>query len=393
MKLTSREKKLLIVLVVAVLSWSYFNFLLSPQLGAISELKQQERNYQEELYKVETIVTSEAQVAERLLSITDKLEEKEVVFFHNLNQSQIILLLEGILEETELQIPQISFSPVVYQPLEDITMEVIGVRLSYEGNYTTLLDFLRAIRQQNKKIVLTNLSMARQEGDLLKGDMNLDFYGLPSNEGKGEAILSYNDYLKENPFIAMDGYGIPQEEDSSLEEETYYYNDSPVGNVSGEEETLARTETLYRFKDLDTFFVGHPKGIHGEITMVENSRATTHAIEIKYDFFRNRDENIANIVLEGDVFINKQPETLGLWVYAFEQSSHTMGLVLIDATGREVHLKMAGEIDWTGWRLVESPLPINITYPARIQRIYMESHQQDEKTKGQLILDTIEGLF
>ncbi len=112
MKLTSREKLMLIGLsVIAILALSYY-FILNPQLERIEQLVIEKDNVQQQVDTVKrelgAIATLQADFAKR----EEQLMENSKRFYPEILQPQLIVLLDRLTSQTGLNVGSLSFTPV-----------------------------------------------------------------------------------------------------------------------------------------------------------------------------------------------------------------------------------------------------------------------------------------
>jgi hypothetical protein len=186
--------------------------------------------------------------------------------------------------------------------------------------------------------------------------------------------------IKQNPFSCFGEY------DKNLT--TNYTEELPI-NPENISETL-----LYGFESSNTFFVGFPKKIKGKLYKDSKSKEGNYSRRLEYDFLRSRKNSQGNIVLaEEKIFIEKQLENIGLWVYTSEKSNHKIGIVVIDRNGKNYNIQLSSQINWTGWKHLKGTIPLEISYPIKLQRIYVESLDFDKKIKGTLKFDQLEAIY
>lgn len=77
-------------------------------------------------------------------------------------------------------------------------------------------------------------------------------------------------------------------------------------------------------------------------------------------------------------------------MYAYEASNHNIGAVIIDAKGKEYKVELTKGVDWTQWQEVEVEMPVEITYPCMVQRIYVEGIGYDQKLTGKYLFDQLQ---
>ncbi|QZY56978.1 LysM peptidoglycan-binding domain-containing protein [Crassaminicella profunda] len=382
MTITKFRKIPILFLITGILGYGYFHFIINPQISKFKDLKENIKKYQSEIQKNKIIVASKDKVDKEFENINKDIIPIKKSFFSSLEQEQIIILLNEILDHTMLQVSSIDFSEFRKEQIKEYTLDAITVKLPFEGNYDALLNFMKKIREYKKKIIVKGLRIENNESGQLIGNIFLDFYSLPNDKDDTYLTEYFNkDELgKENPFAPFDGFV-----------------ENPFDELTDNNQQISSTETLPKrvllngFEKATTFFVGSPKKVIGKITRDTNSVQGKYSTRLEYDFLRGRLHSIGNVVYEGKkVLITKQAENIGLWVYAFEKSHHSIGIILKDTKGKIYKIPLANEIDWLKWKSIEAVLPIEIAYPAEVQRIYVESVEFDNKTKGVLLFDKLE---
>ncbi|SNR86533.1 type IV pilus assembly protein PilO [Anaerovirgula multivorans] len=398
MLLSKREKILVVLLAGMILLAGYYKFIMIPLNKNLSQLELDYKEKQLKYIQMKQELQSEVQLNNQIDALNNEILGLAKDFFGKIHQEDIILLLNDLILNSNIRISSLDFTPPRMESLvngeenlqendsEEFIAEILSTQFHFEGDYGALIDFLRNIREYEKEIVINNISISNSKDGLLSGNLLLDFYSIPEvNKYFPEetSILHYGESIESdedgiiNPFILYGDFIEIEENNWSMD---YDFNDN-----------FRKMTTLYGFEDEKVFFVGNPRDVYGTLSRDANAVEGRYAIRMEYDFIRGGDRSVANLVFEGDrILIPRQPEVFGLWIYGFERSDHKIGAIVVDARGREYKLSLADRIDWLGWSLLETSLPVNITYPAMVQRIYVESESYSDKTKGHFLFDKME---
>lgn len=397
MKLTKREKKLLIALGCIILCYGYINLLLLPQFIKFNELKASISNHEsiidEDIYSSDLL--------DKLNSTYEKNREKvesySGVFFTSLEQSKLILLLDDLIAQTELEINSINFSEYKEEELAGAVVNKISASIPFNGSYDALVQFLKGVRKNEEKIIIKDINILNDAENSISGSLVLDFYSVPplGTRKVSDGVINGEFSFKQNPFKHFEGYideFINNQNDANL-----IYNNNDKIDLSVSRPSIDDTkedikkELLYNFEELDMFFVGNPKDIEASINMDSNKKQGSYAVKVQYDFLRQRKTNIANFVFDNiKPSISMQPEFISLMVYSYEKSDHKIVLVLKDSQGEEYNILLSDEISWTEWNTLQADLPETVTYPAEVQRIYVQNNTIESKTNGIFLLDNME---
>lgn len=390
---------MLIVLAGVLVLYGYINFIIYPQVITIKELKNGIKDYE--------LVINEDNRAEGTLSNLNNKYEKQLEdvdryskgYFTSLEQSTLILLLDSFINNTELEISGVEFSEYRTEELGDNELNAISASVPFRGYYESLLDFLKQVRQNNKKILIKDINILNNEEGLVSGNVVLDFYSIPPLGTKklSDGIINDTSSSKLNPFAPFEGYIeelLDYIDDDNANTETNYNQDQDMFTSKDQDNTPAENTTkvlLEGFENLDMFFIGSPKEVEGSVVRDNNKKQGSYSIKFEYDFLTQRGNSIANVVLDNvKQSISIQPEYISISVYSYEKSDHKLGLILKDALGKEYNISLADKIDWIEWNTLESRLPEEITYPAKVQRIYAQSTNLKSKTNGVFLLDNME---
>ncbi|ABR49600.1 hypothetical protein Amet_3472 [Alkaliphilus metalliredigens QYMF] len=399
MILNKREKILAFLLMGTVLLGSYYKFLIVPQVEALGQLRIDKELKQQGYITMNQSFQSEINIDEDFKNLNSDFLDIAKNYFGELEQEDTILILNEFLLYETIKIPEINFTQPrneIIQGEEDnentyldsASIEVTSIQFNYQTNYEGLISFLKEIGEYDKKIIVNSLNITNDMNGLLSGNMTIDFYAVPQVSKyfpKKPSVLTYfstDDIEAENQPNPFDGFYLIERESEEVYLEYDEYNDS------------WKKDTIYGFEAQNTFFVGNPRDIIGSVSQNTNSMEGRYATKLEYDFIRSREYSVANLVFEGEpITIDRQPETFGLWAYSFETNNHSIGAVLIDSKGREFKVSLVNNVDWTGWNNIEVSLPIEITYPATVQRLYVESTGFSDKSKGHFLFDKLEVLY
>lgn len=397
MRLTKREKNMFIALTGVIFLYGYINFIINPQVLKIKDLKSGMNDYKlimkEESYSVDTLSDLNNEYEKHLMDV----EAYSKNFFTSLEQSTLILLLDKFIDNTELEITGVDFSEYRSEELGNNQLNAISVSVPFRGSYESLLDFLRQIRKNDKKILIKDINILNNGENQVSGNVVLDFYSIPPLGTKklGNGIIKEDLYLKQNPFAPFEGY---------VNEFPDYIGDDEIGsqqnygkdqNISTSNENVVAEDTkktlLEGFESIDMFFVGNPKEVEGYVNRDTNRKQGNYSLKLQYDFLMQRGNNIANVVFDKvKPLISIQPEYISISIYSYEKSDHRLGFILRDTLGKEYNILLADKVDWTDWNALQAKLPDEITYPAEVQRIYVQSTNQESKTNGIFLLDNME---
>lgn len=417
MTLNKRERNLLLLLAVIVIAFVYYQFLMTPLRASLQEL-QTDKQVQEEKYNaMQQVFSKEAPLDKQIAAANEGSKLLATDLFGALTQEDIMVLFYDLLSEGNIELAQLNFTEPRIQVStseqaaqqeeanEQDFAKVYSLQLRYKAAYQDLVDFLQAIREYERRITVSNMQLSDISDGVLTGDIAFDFYSVPyvdqyfPERANLLAAKQFEiDRIKlENPFVFFKPEEVIVEEVDPYPDwspNPYPWENNEESKEPEEEPVVENWMTLYGFADQRYFFVGNPREVYGSVTPEKQAAKGNSSAKLQYDFLRGRDYSAANLVFDGDaVQIARQPEFLGMSIYAYETNNHKIGLIVIDSAGRQYKVPLADKVDWSGWQTIKTKLPIEVTYPAIVQRIYIESHEVSGKLNGSFLFDTVEVLY
>ena len=249
MKINKNEERLLIIFVLLLLSLGYYFFVFEKQKNRSEELKvqaaEEKRKYNEAMTKIASLERKEGQLKvlnSNISIVTDK-------YYRELVEENIIVQLNKFIEDTKFNGKVLTFNPIDVVEME-YPMDTVknpdsmlkkfadsyksgkALDLSLKNNTTSdtntssdnselpkkstdikmkktvatveqmkfvvefndasvdsTLDFLKAVEDNGKKIVIRNIDIKGSSLNVISGTINLEIYVMPSLESKKEENL------------------------------------------------------------------------------------------------------------------------------------------------------------------------------------------------------------
>ena len=251
MKISQREKYLLMVVGCVLVVVLYYQFVLTPQKEKVATLEGQLMEVQARYDQVMSNIATLPQRQEKIKGLTASISERTSAYYPTLIQEKIILELDEIIEKTGIKAtfsfstisahtvqgltageyvkPQSSLEPLVdeikglqsgnqqdssTEANQDVSnesnvgtssasAEVLTVSMTFNGSYEVVKTFIDTIQNWKYNLVITNLSLSPQSETEVAGSFNLEFYGVPKLQNQDQAYLDWtlnNTYGKEMPF-------------------------------------------------------------------------------------------------------------------------------------------------------------------------------------------------
>jgi type IV pilus assembly protein PilO len=410
MQISRRDRNLLILLAVFAALAAYYYFGIMPQEDKIETLETELALKEAAKSEIELKLASEFNLDKRIEELEAQISVASDKYFGILTQEEILMLVTRFGEGSEITFSDMTFSDIF---VEGSQLKQTMASLSFDGNYESLMAYLRNTRTFDKQIVVKEMVIQNQLDQGLVGKMQLEFNGIPAVEAysvpyKKLVTSQFNTRdLSLGPFAPYDNFVAVQPTEAATDGGTViipdpneYYPGEPVpgetvvggnGTGSGTGTPYRPMSEIYGFEDSASFFVGNNLDITGFIAKSKMKVAGGYSTEVNFDFVTGRELSEANVVFDTTpVMINKQADSIGLWVYAYEASNHAIGVVIIDSKGKEYRVPLTESVDFTQWQEIDAALPVEITYPCMIQRIYIEGKGYDQKLTGKYLFDRLQ---
>ncbi len=236
-KVSERDKKMLIILLAVVIGFLCYTFIMSPALTKGSELKAKAVAASAELKRVKNLIgnlsTIQTQESDKKQEISKKYEQ----FFYDLNQEQILYKFDTLFAESGMSvssytpskqvvasIPANSKLSYITYPLLDLASKsnfsltdpiykikaektatetttqttlpadavpTYDVTINFNStSYASIMTFIRKLEEMNKSIVIKKIDLRKSDVNL-NGQIILTLYSLPKVDEKESEYLKF----------------------------------------------------------------------------------------------------------------------------------------------------------------------------------------------------------
>ena len=447
LKLSKREITLLAVLGTILLGFVYYKFIIVPQTASAQTFKAERNLKREELKTLKEDIASQKKLEIELLDLQDKIKNESQRYFLTLDQEEIILILNEFVEGTKVKLKSVNFEEPRVETVgategeegesqaqaeteentdenaedkDSTSLDVHTVSLEYESDYYSLLDFLKNISSYHKKIMIKNININKEETGKIIGNITIEFYVIGKiidgeellyawepDQGSvvGDPFLEFKGYTVAKDNVETDGSTAPMGSIQAYEGSTgsnsgfgnYGGSGAGTGNETGtvQANTNTLSRDLFGFEDTNTLlFVGNSKDIKGELVLDKKTKTQgTSSLNLRYDFVEERRYSAANLSFDDKVVIKEQPQALSIDIKPIDKNSCRIGVTIRDREGNYFKLPLKETLDWNGWETLTVELPIDVNYPAKVEKIYIESYDNYKKLTGTILIDNMKLIY
>lgn len=407
MKISRKDKILLAFLLVVMLLAAFYFFVMVPQEKKIKELETTLVEKEAIQTTIQMKIASEKNLDRNIEDLEAVISETAGRYYSEISQEDMLATITQYTEGLSISFDTMNFSDNLSQIPDSIKYTA---NVEYSGDYDSLLAYIRNVRNNTRKILIREVVVTNNikgtggaggevvdESEIypLQGHLLLEFNAIPSTAAYASpanklvtAQVNSRDLLS-GPFVPFIGFELTTEVATEM---TDTFPEFPYEETTEVDYENYRPKTqIYGFEDGSNFFVANNSDISGMLSRSKTKVAGGYSAELTIDFAAGRDYSEANIVFDSTpIMINKQADFIGLWVYAYEASNHGVGIVVIDSKGKEFKVPLAKSIDWTQWKELEAAMPVEITYPCMIQRVYVEGIGYEQKLTGKYLFDQLQ---
>ena len=247
MRITQREKMLLVILGIGILIACFYGFVLDPQWKRIESLKAKSMEIEQKVQQMKIEIASDANTEKKFKVINSKTAVATQRFLPDIRHERIITIIDNFINGSNIKVSSVGFSDIQSGKIEPTKViekttansalaqlvteyqgkpvvqaqeekkdaanampdiEAMTVSLAFKGSYQDLVYLMTKFETYDKKIIVKSLNMA--EGDsALTGSLALDFYAIPKIHDQDEEYIKWefnNPYGSDNPFTPFAGY-------------------------------------------------------------------------------------------------------------------------------------------------------------------------------------------
>lgn len=383
-ELTKNEKFLLTLLGIILFSWISYRFVFTPQLHKLKTLSEQRIEYEDKILAMNETLRKEEQINKDWDILHKEKEQIVSRYFPRMDQAQIIYLLNDLIENEDLSVVDLNFNRPNYEDIGGFQVRNMGISIPYNGGYLGIIDMINSIKSSPRKILVDSLSMDRDSTGTLNGNMSLKIYSLEGIAESGENVVYIDTVerpVKDTPFSSY--------ADFSVDENSKNLDDKDSTEIKPYIE-----ETLLDFENKNSYFLPSQPLVKGSVSQSTNAKSKKYSLRFEYNIIAIEEENRAYIdISKNNVVLKYPPNTIGLWVYAYDYSPATLGLGFNGQMGERLFWPISEGIGWTGWKYIEVSPPSDLNlYPLKLDKLYLEI-PKDREDFGVLLLDKLEGVY
>ena len=246
MKISSRERNLLLLLFIAVGGYLFYTFIYTPQFEKLESLKQEKQAKQDQYNQMQALINSEGNIDLEIETIKNELLPIADTYFGDINQEETIVLLDDFAQKAGLDVKGIKFVEPIEKSLTELkegesskpgqtpptatestpptatestppaatestppdtegedSKELVRPdniiarvgEVAFEGSYDKLMNYLIQVGNYYKRIASYSLELKAEQGKPLAGTIFMNLYCINSVDKYvpvSPSVLEYN---------------------------------------------------------------------------------------------------------------------------------------------------------------------------------------------------------
>ncbi|WP_069649464.1 hypothetical protein [Caloranaerobacter ferrireducens] len=250
MKLSKREKHLLIILLFTILIAIYYKIVISDQLKKINDLEQTAKIYRTKVKNVKIELENEVNQDVEYKILNEKIINLSSMLLPEMFQEKIIISIDEMIKKSNISGNILNFSgpnidtvseerenredeeyliKKLVEEYYDLSkkinknrkeenentkadvetkenrVEKMTMDIFYTGRYENLVKFIDLIQNYDKKLLIKNLNIIRNSDNEISGNIKIDFFAVPLLNLVYDDFTVWNfedNYGKQNPFYS-----------------------------------------------------------------------------------------------------------------------------------------------------------------------------------------------
>ncbi|MBO8159232.1 type 4a pilus biogenesis protein PilO [Thermosyntropha sp.] len=158
MKISKREKMMLLILLVILIFGGFYQFVYVPFKTEISDLQKNNRLMENELVRLSKQQLEEKTADKEIKKLTEEYEALSATLPYDSQMVEATSFLKEAAEKSDVKITSIEYEPQTGE--ETGGYKIVNVKMAAEGRYLALLTFLMKVENASRIMNIENLSIS-----------------------------------------------------------------------------------------------------------------------------------------------------------------------------------------------------------------------------------------
>lgn len=135
-------------------------------------------------------------------------------------------------------------------------------------------------------------------------------------------------------------------------------------------------------------FSSYPSTVTGSASVTSSASDGSKGLQINYKLAQSNDTQAAYAKLNSPIVFNGTPTTITMSVKGNGTDQWVRGKIT-DAAGNSYTIDFSKGIDWSGWKDVTADIPAEVTYPIKLETIYVAALSNENTSDQSVSFDNI----
>ena len=151
-------------------------------------------------------------------------------------------------------------------------------------------------------------------------------------------------------------------------------------------------KTVESFENSPTVtFSSYPSNVTGSASVTSSASDGSKGLQLNYKLEKSDDTQAAYAKFNSPIVLNGTPKTITMSVKG-NATNHWVRGKIIDASGNSYTIDFSKCVNWSGWNEVTANVPSEVTYPIKLETLYVAALTSDSSSEYSIAFDNIKAV-
>ena len=151
-------------------------------------------------------------------------------------------------------------------------------------------------------------------------------------------------------------------------------------------------KTVESFENSPTVtFSSYPSNVTGSASVTSSASDGSKGLQLNYKLEKSDDTQAAYAKFKSPIVLNGTPKTITMSVKG-NATNHWVRGKIIDASGNSYTIDFSKGVNWSGWNEVTANVPSEVTYPIKLETLYVAALTSDSSSEYSIAFDNIKAV-
>lgn len=151
-------------------------------------------------------------------------------------------------------------------------------------------------------------------------------------------------------------------------------------------------KTVESFENYPTVtFSSYPSNVTGSASVTSSASDGSKGLQLNYKLEKSDDTQAAYAKFNSPIVLNGTPKTITMSVKG-NATNHWVRGKIIDASSNSYTIDFSKGVNWSGWNEVTANVPAEVTYPIKLETLYVAALTSDSSSEYSIAFDNIKAV-